>query len=203
MSDALRALAERGTARLVPKGRRLITEGEFGTTIYVILGGRLRAFSSSADGAREVTYGEYGAGEYVGELSLDGGPRVADVEAVVTSWVVTVTRATLESVIAERPQLAFELLSKVIRRVRAATVGLRALALNDVYGRLVELLNERARTGSDGRRVAGHLTQREIARLIGCTPSMVSKVLKELVAGGYVVCQDHHFHLVKRAPSRY
>ena len=128
-------------------------------TLYIILSGRLRAFSRSPDGGREVTYGEYLPGEYVGELSLDGGPRSADVQTLAASWVVVVTRATLEQHVAEQPAFAFELLSKVIRRVRAATLSLRAVALNDVYGRVAWLLNDRAVPQADGSRLSGPLTR--------------------------------------------
>lgn len=203
MSAALRALAECGSPKLVGKGRRLIEEGDYGSTIYIILSGRLRAFSSSPNGEHEVTYGEYLPGEYLGELSLDGGPRSAHVEAVVPSWVTAITRTTLERHIAERPEFAFELLSKVIRRVRAATLSLRAVALNDVYGRIVWLLNERAELQPDGSRVAGPITHREMARLLGCTKSMISKVLKELETGGYIACIDHRIHLLRALPARF
>lgn len=203
MSDALRRLAESGAPKWLAKGRRLIEEGDTGSTIYIILSGRLRAFSSTPDGEHEVTYGEYRPGEYLGELSLDGGPRSAHVEAVVPSWVTAITRTTLERHIAERPEFAFELLSKVIRRVRAATLSLRAVALNDVYGRIVWLLNERAQFQPDGTHLAGPLTHREMASLLGCTKSMISKILKELETGGYVSCADHCIRLLRPLPSRF
>lgn len=203
MSQALRALAERGTAKRVAKGQRLIEEDDLGSTIYIIISGRLRAFSSSPGGEHEVTYGEYLPGEYLGEMSLDGGTRSANVEAVVPSWVLTITLPTLHSHIAERPEFAFELLSKVIRRARAATLSLRAVALNDVYGRVVWLLNGRAELQPDGSRVAGPLTHLEMARLLGCTKSMISKVLKELESGGYVACADHCIQLRRTLPSRF
>ncbi len=203
MSDALRALAERGEPRLLAKGRLLIQEGDVGSTLYIILSGRLRAFSRSAGSDREVTYGEYLPGEYLGELSLDGGPRSADVEALTASWVTAVTRSTLEAFIRERPEFAFELLAKVIRRARAATMSLRAVALNDVYGRVAWLLNDRAVPQADGQRVTGPMTHLDMARLLGCTRPMVSKVMKELEVGGYVACEAHCVRLIKPLPARF
>ncbi len=203
MSDALRALAARGSPRLVAKGRLLIEEGEAGSTLYIILSGRLRAFSRSADGDREVTYGEYLPGEYLGELSLDGGPRSADVETLAPSWVVTITHATLLQHIAERPEFAFELLAKVIRRTRAATLSLRAVSLNDVYGRVAWLLNDRAVLQPDGSRAVGPITHQEMASLLGCTRAMVSKVMKELERGGQVACSAHRVRWVRPLPARF
>ena len=45
---------------------------------------------------REITHGTYGPGEYLGEMSLDGGPRAASVMAVETSVCVAIVRPTLE-----------------------------------------------------------------------------------------------------------
>ncbi len=203
MSDSLRDLAARGEPRLVAKGRLLIQEGDVGNTLFIILSGRLRAFSRSAYSDREVTYGEYLPGEYIGELSLDGGPRSADVQTLASSWVVLVTRATLEQHIAAQPAFAFELLSKVIRRTRAATLSLRAVALNDVYGRVAWLLNERAVPQADGSRLTGALTHMEMAHLLGCTRPMVSRVMKELERGGYVRREGELTRLLRALPARF
>ncbi|HET9978396.1 MAG TPA: cyclic nucleotide-binding domain-containing protein, partial [Burkholderiaceae bacterium] len=80
LSPALRALAARGAPRSYRKGTLIIEEGTQGDTLYLLLSGRVRAFSSDARG-REVVYGVYGAGDYFGEMSLDGGPRSASVIA--------------------------------------------------------------------------------------------------------------------------
>ena len=81
MSESLRALARRGTLQRLRKGVQIITEGDRGDTLYIVLSGRLRAYTVGADD-RELTYAEYGAGEFVGEMGLDGGPRSAHVETL-------------------------------------------------------------------------------------------------------------------------
>ena len=139
-SPALRALAERAEPRRYRKGVLLIQEGDQGDTLYIVLAGRVRAFSQG-DNEREITYGVYGPGEYVGEISLDGGPRSASVITVEPTACVVIPRQTLLLHIAQYPEFAFELLSKVIRRARSATLSAKQLALNDVYGRLRALLD--------------------------------------------------------------
>jgi CRP/FNR family cyclic AMP-dependent transcriptional regulator len=203
MSEGLLALIERGEVRRYRKGTLLIQEGDHGDTIYIILTGRLRAFSEG-DNDREITYGVYGAGEYIGELSLDGGPRSASVITVEASSCAVVSRRTLERFIAERPEFAFELLAKVIRRVRAATLNARQLALNDVYGRLKLLLGTLALPQPDGTlRVADRLTHQEMANRLGCSREMVSRLLKDLERGGYVTVQDNRLVLTKALPQRW
>ncbi|RTL18675.1 MAG: Crp/Fnr family transcriptional regulator [Burkholderiales bacterium] len=180
LPPALRLLAARGMARSWRKGVVLIDEGSVGDNLYLILSGSLRAYSCDARG-REITYGVYGAGEYVGEMSLDGGPRSASVITEEACRLVMVTRASLLTHISEHPEFAFELLTKVIRRARAATLSTKQLALNDVYGRLKSLVDE---STGDGRHL--ELTHQAIAQRLGCSREMVSKLVKDLELGGYL-----------------
>lgn len=203
MSDALRALAERGEVRRYRKGTLLIQEGDVGETLFIILAGRLRAFSSG-DNDREITYGVYGAGEYIGEMSLDGGPRSASVITLEASTCAVVGRRTLEAFVAERPDFAFELLAKVIRRARAATLNARQLALNDVYGRLRSLLAELSAPQDDGSRwMAERLTHQEMANRLGCSREMVSRLMKDLERGAYLVLDQQRYRLLKPLPQRW
>jgi CRP/FNR family cyclic AMP-dependent transcriptional regulator len=202
-SDALRALAARGEQRRFRKHSVLINEGESGDTLYVILAGRLRAYASG-DKEREITYGVYGAGEYVGEMSLDGGPRAASVITLEPSVCSLVTRRTLEAHIAEHPQFAFELLAKVIRRARTATLSAKQMALNDVYGRLRLLLDDLAVPQADGSRlIAGRLTHAAIASRLGCSREMVSRLTKDLERGGHVAVTPRGLLLSGRLPQRW
>ena len=203
LGESLRALARRGELRRYRRHTLLIEEGDYGDTLYIILAGRLRSFAA-ADNGREITYGVYGPGEYLGEMSLDGGPRSASVMTLEPSLCAVVTRQTLQRHIAEQPAFAFELIAKVIRRARAATLSARQMALNDVYGRLVLLLNEEAKVHDDGRRVvAERWTQQEIAHRLGCSREMVSRLLKDLVSGGYLRAEDGRWALLRALPARW
>jgi len=203
MSDSLRILAAAGEVRFWAKGRVLIHEGSVGNSLFVILSGCLRAYSASDDGSREITYGEYLPGEFLGEMSLDDGLRSASVQAMAPSWCVLITRTTLEHHIAAHPAFAFELISKVIRRARMATLSLRAIALNDVYGRLVWLLNDRAKIQSNGDMLVEAMTHQQMAHLLGCTRPMISRVLKQLASGGYIAIGDRRIRLLKKLPARF
>lgn len=180
LPPSLRLLAARGIARSHRKNVVLIEEGSLGDNLYLILSGSLRAFSSDTRG-REITYGIYGPGEYVGEMSLDGSPRSASVITETASRCVMVTRASLLTHISEHPEFAFELLTKVIRRARAATLSAKQLALNDVYGRLKNLIDG---LSGDGRHI--ELTHQAMAQRLGCSREMVSRVVKDLEQGGYL-----------------
>jgi CRP/FNR family transcriptional regulator, cyclic AMP receptor protein len=199
LTGAVRELALRGELRRYRKSTILIEEDDIGDTLYVILEGRLRAYSASMNG-REITYGVYGPGEYLGEMSLDGGRRSASVETLEASCCSVVTRASLRAFIQDNPDFAFELLSKVIRRARAATISAKTLALNDVYGRIKLRLEELARSALlDGHRP----THQELANWVGCSREMVSRVMKDLETGSYLRIEDKRIVIERPLPPRW
>ena len=203
LDPSLRALAERGVVRRYRRGTIVIDEGDTGDTLFVVLTGRLRVFSSGGDGARdrEVTFNVHGPGECVGEMSLDGGPRSASVITVEPATCSVITRPTLREQIARDPDLALLLLSRVIRRARLATESARGMATLDVYGRLVRRLEALAVDDGTGvRRVPERTTHAMLASEIGCSREMVSRLLKDLTGGGYVAVDDRRLVLLKALP---
>jgi len=203
LPDSLRRLAQRGEVKRFRKHQRLIEEGTFGDTLYIILSGRLRAFSADERG-REIVYGIYGPGEYLGEMSLDGGPRSASVVAQEAAVCAVITRHTLQEYVAANPNFAFELIGRVIQRARIATRSARSMALLDVYGRVVQLLEQMAEAEADGTRVVRErLTHQEIANRVGCSREMVSRLMKDLDKGGHVQSLDGALRLAPRLPSHW
>lgn len=203
LSPLLRTLAARGEPRRYRKGTVLIHEGDQGDTLFILLSGRVKVFSMDARG-REIVYGVYGPGEYLGEMSLDGGPRSASVITLEAVGCVVVPRQTLREHIAANPDFAFELLGRVIRRARLATQSTRDLALLDVYGRLVNLFESLVVVREDGSRVLRErLTHQEIASRVGCSREMVSRLMKDLERGGYLKTQGSVTTIAARLPAHW
>ncbi len=197
------ALAAQGQSRRFRKGSLLIQEGDVGDTLYIIQAGRIRAYAAD-DKGKEITLGIYGPGDYVGEMALDGGPRSANVEALEPTTCAVVSRDLLRSFIASEPEFAFELMKRLIHRARLATESARTLALIDVYGRLTRLLEQLASIEDDGTRVLRErITHQEIANHIACSREMVSRLLKDLEAGGYVALRERRLVLLKSLPARW
>lgn len=203
LSPQLNQLAQRGRMRTYRPGTLLIQEGDFDDTIYILLEGRVRAFSVG-DKGQEITYGVYGPGEYLGELSLDGGPRSASVVTLERCTCAAVTRQTVQEHIAQNPEFAFELLSKVIRRVRSATLNAKQLALNDVYGRLLNMVNTQSEQGEGTSRfIRERWTHKELASRLGCSRAMVSRLLKDLEKGGYLRLEPQRLVIFRPLPARW
>ena len=203
LSPSLRKVAERGMERRYRKGSILIEEGEPGGQLYFIVRGRLRAYSSTSDG-QEFTFGYYGPGEYMGEVSLDGGPRSASVIVEQAAVCRIVSRQILEQCIAQDPRITFELMAKISRLARVLSVRARDLALNDAYGRLIQLLRDGSELQADGSLwMRDAMTQEQIAQQVGCSRSMIANLLGGLEKGSYIRKDEKRWRTLKAPPPKF
>ncbi|MDO8439839.1 MAG: Crp/Fnr family transcriptional regulator [Polaromonas sp.] len=203
LAPELRALARRGVPRIYRKNAVLINEGESGGSLFVLLKGSVKVFSMDESG-HEITYGTVHAGDYFGEMSLDGGPRSASVMTLEPCTCAVLSRSDVSEHLAEEPEFAINLVVQVIRRARSATETARKMALLDVYGRLVALLDECRGDAAEGSATTlESITHQDIANRVGASREMVSRLLKDLEKGGYIELGIRRITLLKKLPSRW
>jgi CRP/FNR family transcriptional regulator, cyclic AMP receptor protein len=203
LSPSLRKLAGRGTVRSYRKHNVIINEGETGESLFVLLQGRVKVYSTDADG-REITYNVVEQGDYFAEMWLDGGPRSASVMTLEPSICSVVGRAALRQHLSEEPEFALELVTQVIRRARAATETARNMALLDVYGRvIVTLESHKGPAKADAPITLTQITHQNIASRVGASREMVSRLLKDLEKGGYIELGVKRITLLKKLPARW
>ena len=94
------------------------------------------------------------------------------------------------------------LIEKLIQRVRVTTENVKSLALTDVYGRLVRLITTLAVERDGVMAVPEKLTQQDIAERVGASRDMISRLLKDLVTGGYLSIVDKKITILEEAPDR-
>lgn len=202
LSDAaLSELASHGRVRAYPKGAVIINEGETGDSMFVILSGRVKIYLADEVG-QEIIIALRGAGEVLGELTLDGGPRTASVMCLEPSVFSVVDAASLRGTLAGDPDFALRLIGTLIARVRLTTDLVRDLALLDVYGRVRELLMKLAVEKEGALVVAERLTQQDIADRVGASRDMITRIFRDLTAGGYVKVEKKRICILRKLPAR-
>ena len=98
----------------VEPGSTFIELGAVEDCLYVVVSGRVRVHR---DGQ---VLGELGAGSSVGELAvLVPGPRSASVTAVGPTLLLRLRKAVLDELLADRPELANEVIRALVLRLRA------------------------------------------------------------------------------------
>lgn len=114
-----------------------------------------------------------------------------------------VPKSDFRALLLAQPEFAVRLIEKLIDRVRNFTDNVRSLALMDVYGRVARLLLELAEQRDGQLVIPGRLTQQEIASRVGASREMISRILKELTAGGYVSVQRDRILIYRKPPARW
>ena len=195
----LRAVAEQGRITTFAKDSMIIREGERGDTMFVILSGRVKVFSSNRDG-KEVILDTHGPGETIGEMALDEGLRSASVVTLESTTCSLISRDMMRRYVTANPDFALQLIAKLIRRTRIAVENVKRLALLDVYGRVTALLTSLTPAQCGTGVLTERMTQQELAERVGASRDMVSRILHDLAEGGYVAIRSRRIEVLKRIP---
>jgi CRP/FNR family cyclic AMP-dependent transcriptional regulator len=201
----LQTLADFGVQRSFRKGAIIVNENEYGDSLYILIQGRVRVFGAATTG-KEITFGTISAGDYFGEMSLDGGTRCASVEALEPCLCTVIPNSHVLAFVRSHSEFALSLLQKTIIRARSATQAARDLALLDVYERLAQTLNHLAKvieTDNFPKTISPLITHAELAAHVGASREMVSKLMKDLERGGYVQINTRQITLLKKLPAKW
>jgi CRP/FNR family transcriptional regulator, cyclic AMP receptor protein len=184
--EQLRALATVVTRRSVARGATIMVAGDQTDSLYIILSGRLKVMMSDAEG-KEVILSILGPGEFFGEMGLiDDSPRSASVLAIEPCELLSIAKRDFNKCLAENFEMAMAVMRGLVRRLREADRKIGSLALLDVYGRVARLLLDMADTVDGQKMVTKRLPKQDIAKMIGASREMVSRVMKDLQLGGYI-----------------
>ena len=124
----LQTVADLGVQRSYRKGNIIVNEGEIGDSLFILIQGRVRVFSMDA-GEKEITLGTILAGDFFGEMSLDGGAGSATVEALEPCLCAVVPKEHVLAFVRDNSEFAITLLLKTIVRARKTIQTARDTAL--------------------------------------------------------------------------
>jgi CRP/FNR family cyclic AMP-dependent transcriptional regulator len=196
-------IADCALLKTFPKNTVLLNEGDRADFLYVVLSGKAKVFVNDEGGAEAIlTILEPGG--YFGELALvDHGPRSASVMTLEPSVLAIISKADFERCLLNYPTIALNLIRALTQRVRVLTENVRSLALMDVYGRIVRTLRNLAQE-QEGKQVIDHkLTHQDIANMVGASREMVSRIMKDLEAGGYITIKNKKITINDKLPARW
>jgi len=200
---AAEALATELTYSDASRGQVIFAEGEPGDSLYIVVRGKVKIGRRAADG-RENMVAVMGPSDLFGELSLfDPGPRTATATALTPARLAALDHSALRPWIADRPEIAEQLLRVLARRLRRTNDALADMIFTDVPGRVAKALLRLSQrfgipesagaptaSGSPGEatavRVTHDLTQEELAQLVGASRETVNKALADFAARGWL-----------------
>lgn len=179
------------TPSTYPVGRDLITVGQPGDRVYVVLSGTVNVSIDDVDG-NMVILALLGPGEVVGEMSLvDNLTRSASVTTLESSRIASMERAIFWRHLNNTPKMMSNMITLLSRRLRLADLRIQAAATLDVEGRVaLQLLALAQALGEPDARGAIEIpirvSQNDLAALVGASRVRVNQIVVEYKRRGYI-----------------
>ena len=178
-------LLRHSSKRRYRRGDWIVRQGDRNQQLHLLLSGRAHMLRADVR-HREVIIDLIRPGEHFGEMALiDNQPCSRSVRSVLTSDVLHIDGPALARILPMRPELSATLMHGLVQRLRRARRQIASLALYDVEGRVLRLLHDMAESGQHGEQVLRErLSRLEIARMVGASREMVSRIMAELESQG-------------------
>jgi CRP/FNR family transcriptional regulator, cyclic AMP receptor protein len=178
-----------------PRATTIMAAGDATDSLYVVISGRLKVLMSDDEG-REVILSMLGPNEYFGEMGLiDDSPRSASVVTLESCELLVLSKRDFRKCLSENFEMAMTVMRGLVKRLREADKKIGSLALMDVYGRVARLLLEMSETVDGQHVVTRKVAKQDIAKMIGASREMVSRVMKDLQVGGYIDVRGNSIYL--------
>ena len=185
-------LARGMRVRRFRRGETVFHVGDPGDALFIVMAGSIK-ITLPADTGDEAILATLRSGDFFGELALlDGAPRSATAVAIEPTETYVLSRDGFRELIASQAQMREALLATLAAEVRRLTNHVEELHFLDITGRLASRLVRLAAEGGSSRlpdggiRLAGPLTQGDLAAMIGCTRQSVNKLLGMFSDDGFI-----------------
>jgi CRP/FNR family cyclic AMP-dependent transcriptional regulator len=184
--------------RSYPRNAFILRAGEETDALYIILTGRVKVLIPDEEG-HEVILSMIGPHEFFGEMGLlDELPRSASVETLEPCEMLRLSKAGFTNILKDNFELAMLIIRNLVRRLRDADRKIESLALIDVYGRVARLLIDMAEYLDGNWIVERAPPKQEIARMIGASREMVSRVVKDLQRKGLIRAEKRRIYVLDK-----
>ena len=185
-SDLIRLLADVVNTRDYPKNTFILSAGDKADSLYIILTGSVKVSIVDIDG-KEVILSLLEQGDIFGEMALiDDHPRSADIVTRGPCELMMIRKDDFRKCLAESPALSMQIMLGLVQKLREADRKIESLALVNVYGRVAQALLEFSEKKGDTLVIDDKLTHQDIARMVGASREMVTRVMRDLVDGEYI-----------------
>ncbi|GAA2672097.1 Crp/Fnr family transcriptional regulator [Nonomuraea recticatena] len=187
LTDEVRSeLLGLGTLRAFPPGQVLISQGDRGTSVWILLDALVKVTGGVENGV-EATLAIRVSGDIVGDMSaMDGSPRSATVTTCGRAVCQQIKGPVFRAFLARRPAAALALAQVVADRLRWANqrrLDFAGYETKICLARvLLALISRHGRATERGVSIGVPLTRAELGMLVGAKEITAQKALRELAA---------------------
>jgi CRP/FNR family cyclic AMP-dependent transcriptional regulator len=200
-SEQAQGIADGVVKRRFRRGEIIVEHGQKSNALFILLTGRARVLTADSRG-REVILAVLESGDYVGEMSLiDNEPHSATVRAEVQTDMLVLGRAEFARCLPENSSLSYAIMRGLVQRLRNADRQIESLALLDVYGRVARSLLDMSEEDNGVKIIRGKVSRQDLAKVVGASREMVSRVMKDLEERGIIETQDNGSVIIRERLS--
>ncbi|KAA3617380.1 MAG: Crp/Fnr family transcriptional regulator [Calditrichaeota bacterium] len=188
--EDLESISKQTVRQVYKKDNMVLIEEEIGSTMFVILDGRVK-ISRISDEGREVILSILVDGDFFGEMSiLDGQTRSANAVTLEDTEMLIVRRENFLQMLYDYPQIAINLLKELAHRLRRSDSQIKSLSLQNALGRVASTIlriADDSGTIKHGKvEISSLPPQQDLANMAGTSRETISRVIKSLNQLGYV-----------------
>jgi CRP/FNR family transcriptional regulator, cyclic AMP receptor protein len=195
----------RDTAKQAPdtyldEGEILYTPEDATEKLFILKKGRVQVYEITDQG-EELTLTVVEDGNIFGEMTLTGQSlKGVYVRALVPSYICSIKRELLESVILKHPEVGLKLIRVLADRLYHSESNREDLMTKEVPARLATLILTLADTeglvSGQSYKISTRYTQEQLASMIGCKRVTVTRAFGKLKDEGIVELRDRRIHII-------
>jgi len=190
----LERLAALSVTKQLERRETLLSRGDEGDALYVVVEGLVRIWVGS-DSGKELTFSMMEPGDVFGEIALlDGLPRTANATAQEATLLLVIQRSAFLSVLEGEPTLARHIIELLCERMRLKTDLLSDFAFADLPVRLArkldDLLTAHGEIDGNTAKLGRRFSQTELAQMLGVSREAINKQLAAWSHKGIVSTED-------------
>lgn len=193
--EQLRALANDFHLFAYPRGNIIFHQGEIGRTLYVVVSGKVRIYTTTSEGG-ETTTNIFARGDIFGEFAIfDGLPRASTAKTLTQCELLQITDNDWLRHFRAMPELAEATARLLARKTRWTAAIAEALAQGDAPRRLLRVLllyvEQLGEAQEDGRYILDWgLSQSDLATLLGVRREWLNQILRKWQKHKLVVFEE-------------
>jgi CRP/FNR family transcriptional regulator, cyclic AMP receptor protein len=164
------------------KGTHFLSEGSWTDSLYFIVTGLVKVYKTSTNGKEQVLH-IAPPGDSLNDVSIyDRGPNAAGMASLTPVLLYAIKKDDLEKVLTKNPAIMMNVVRTLAARIRRDSKLLEDLSSSQVLGRLAKLFL--GRYGGEEDTIGLHLTQKDMAGIVGSSREMVNRSLKTIEGMG-------------------
>lgn len=198
--SSLNQILELGIIKVYNKDEIILNEDDAGTSLFVIVSGKVKISRSSKDG-KEVILSIMNESDFFGEMAiLDGFSRSANVTALEKSKLFIIQRNDFLKLIRNHTEVSLALLQELTQRLRASGMKIKALSLKDAEGKvasvILQLADEIGKIKQGVVEIEKLPYQHELANMAGTSRETISRTLHSFAKKGLVELEGTHLRIL-------